>query len=272
MILFTFGYMNPKFLPGLLVALLSSFSLRAQILNIDKQDTSDYVHHAKVNFNFNTGLEIDQQKQTLYDATNTAELMIQDYRELFIMAGSYRFTYNGPQDILNAGYIHLRWRHDYKNKIQPEPFVQYQWDNKRGIRHRALGGINARYNFWKGDRFDLNCGAGPMYEVEKWDYTAVDSAKVPANAQPVVKHLFKINSYVRLDWKIGANSDITFNLFLQTRPDRFQPRIAPHAQWDIKAGKHVGFSVAYTGLYDTRPVVPIEKFYYSLSNSLLLSF
>jgi hypothetical protein len=264
--------MNLKMLLGLSSVFLSSLSLKGQILNIDKTDTSDYVRQTKASFNFNGGLEIDQQKQTLYDATNTAEMMLQTYKELFIMAASYRFTYNGPDDILNAGYIHLRYRHDYKNRIQAEPFVQYQWDNKRGIRYRALGGINARYNFWKGDHFDLNCGVGPMYEVEKWDYTGVDSIKIPINAQPIVNHLFKINSYLRLDWKASANSDITFNVFLQTRPDRFQPRIAPHAQWDIKAGKHVGFSIAYTGLYDTRPVVPIEKFYYSLSNSLMLNF
>jgi len=261
-----------KLLSGLSFVLLLSTSLRGQILNIDKTDTSDYVRQTRTFFNLNTGLEIDRQKQTLYDATNTAEMMLQHYKELFLLAASYRFTYNGPDDILNAGYIHLRYRHNYKNRIQPEPFAQYQWDNKRGIRYRALGGINARYNFWKGDHFDLNCGVGPMYEVEKWDYTAVDSAKVPPGATPIVNHLVKINSYLRLDWKTSANSDITFNLFLQTRPDRFQPRIAPRAQWDIKAGKHVGFSIAYTGLYDTRPVVPIEKFYYSLSNSLLLSF
>jgi hypothetical protein len=261
-----------KKLPRLSFVILLSTSLQGQILNIDKTDTSDYVRQTRTNFNLNTGLEIDKQKQTLYDATNTAEMMLQQYRELFIMAASYRFTYNGPDDILNAGYIHLRYRHNYKDRIQPEPFAQYQWDNKRGIVYRALGGINARYNFWKGDHFDLNCGAGPMYEVEKWNYTAVDSTKIPPGATPIVNHLFKINSYIRLDWKTSANSDITFNLFLQTRPDRFQPRIAPRAQWDLKAGKHVGLSIAYSGLYDTRPVVPIEKFYYSLSNSLLLSF
>ncbi|HEY8970315.1 MAG TPA: hypothetical protein VIM64_14525, partial [Puia sp.] len=99
--------MKSKLLPGLLSLSLFSLSLQGQILNIDKTDTSDYVRKTRASFNFNTGLEIDQQKQTLYDATNTAEAMLQSYRELFIMAASYRFTYNGPDDILNAGYIHL---------------------------------------------------------------------------------------------------------------------------------------------------------------------
>ncbi|MHA4811538.1 hypothetical protein ACX0G9_25810 [Flavitalea flava] len=270
--------MNRKILIRLLpvcccwLSIFLSLGLQGQILNIDKIDTSAYDHRTKTTFNLSSGLEIDKQNKTLYDATNTAEMMVQKYKELFIFAASYRFTYNGPDDILNAGYFHLRYRHGYKNKVQPEPFVQYQWDNKRGILSRALAGANVRYNFFKGDHFDLNCGLGLMYEYEKWNYAGVDTVKVPVHAVPIVNRLIKLNSFLRLDWKPNGNNDITFNVFLQTRPDRFQPRIAPHIRWDIKAGKHLGLSIIYTGLYDTRPVVPIDKFYYSLSNSILLSF
>jgi len=263
--------MNRKLLTGL-TSILFPFLLQAQILNIDKTDTSDYTRVTKTSFNLNSGLEIDGQKKILYDATNTAEAMLQQYKELFILAASYRFTYNGPDDILNAGYIHLRYRHDYKNKIQPEPFAQYQWDNKRGIERRVVAGANIRYNITRGERLDFNCGLGLMYEEEKWDYIAVDSSKIPVDPTPVIKKLAKINSYLRFTWKPNNNNDITCNIFLQTRPDRFKPRIAPHAQWNIKAGKHVDFSVAFTGLYDTAPVVPIEKFYFSLSDGILFTF
>src|SRR5581483_7415960 len=243
----------------LMVDLLPALALKAQILNIDKTDTSSYTHTTKVAFSGSSGLEIDKQKATLYDATNTAEIMVQHYKELFIASASYRFTYNGPDDILNAGYVHVRYRHNYKNILQPEPFAQYQWDNKRGILYRALSGINARYNITRGDKVDFNCGLGLMYETEKWDYTAVDSEKIPVNAAPyIIKEWVKINTYLRLNWKPNNNNDIVFNVFLQTVPNRFKPRIAPHAQWTIQAGKHVGFMIAFTGLYDTAPVVPIE--------------
>jgi hypothetical protein len=261
-------HMNNKFFICLLSLSTCSFSLKSQILNIDKTDTSDYVRKSKVALNLSVGVEIDKQKTTLADATNTGELMWQSYRELFIIAASYRFTQNGPDDILNAGYVHLRYRHNYKNKIQPEPFFQYQWDSERGLMYRVLGGANARYNFWKGDRFDFNAGLGLMYETEKWNYAAVDSSKIPANATPILDSRFKINSYLRFDWKPNSNNDITFHVFFQTRPDRLEPRIAPHIQWDIKTGKHFAFSISFTGLYDTAPLVPIEKFYYSLSNSI----
>lgn len=254
-----------------MAALLLSYPVIcfSQIINIDKADTSDYVSKTKTNFNFSSGLEVDRQQITLWDATNTAEMMLQKKKELLIAAASYRFTYNGPDDILNAGFIHLRYRHNYKNKYQPETYVQYQWDNKRGLAYRSIAGMNLRYNLWKGNTWDFNAGLGLMYEEEKWNYDAVDSTIKPVNTTPIVNRLIKMNSYIRLDWKASDNSDVSLNIFVQTRPTVFKPRIAPHVQWNINAGKHIGFSVSFSGIYDEAPVVPIHKFYYSLSNSFV---
>lgn len=262
------------FLPLRLLAccLVVSATAGAQILNIDKSDTSNYVSKAKASFNLSSGLEVDRQQITLYDATNTAEMMLQKKRELLILSASYRFTYNGPDDILNAGFIHLRFRHNYKNRFQPESFVQYQWDNKRGLEYRALAGVNIRYNFFKGDTWNINAGAGPMYEEERWNYAAVDSVKLPANTSPITNRFIKLNTYIRTEWKASENSDVTVNVFLQARPDYFHPRIAPSFTWNINAGKHIGFSVSFSGIYDEAPVVPIHNFYYSLSNSLVLKW
>ena len=122
--------------------LISPTLTNSQIISIDKSDTSDYVKKIKFNLNFSTGLEVDKQQTTLWDATNTAEMMLQKNKDLFMFAASYRFTYNGPSDILNAGYFHLKYRSHYKDKFQPEPFVQYQFDNKRGLEMRAIAGAN----------------------------------------------------------------------------------------------------------------------------------
>jgi hypothetical protein len=244
----------------------------AQIINIDKTDTADYIKKTQFNFNFSTGLEVDKQQITLWDATNTAEAMLQKNKDLFLFAASYRFTYNGPDDILNAGYFHLRYRSHYKDKIQPEPFAQYQWDNKRGLEMRHLGGVNIRYNMWKGDKLEFNAGLGLMYEVERWNYDGVDTNKVIIDKTPITNKYIKLNSYVRMDWKPNSNNDIAINVFFQTRPNSFHPRIAPHLQWNINAGKHVGFVVSYSGMYDESPVVPIHNFYFSLSNSILVKF
>lgn len=246
------------------------FTAGAQILNIDKTDTATYSPKAKLAINFTTGLEIDKQRTTLYDATNTAEFMLQKQRELLILSSSYRFTYNGPDDILNAGYFHLRYRHNYRHRFQPESFVQYQWDNKRGLLSRTLAGANLRYNFFRKDTWELNAGLGLMYETEKWNYDAVDSTKLPASTLPVTTQYIKLNSYVRLNWKSSESSDLVLSLFLQTRPQFFRPRVAPNVQWNIAAGKHIGFSISVAGIYDAQPVVPINRFYYSMSNGIVV--
>ena len=98
--------------------------------------------------NLSVGIEGDKQQKLLLDGTNAFDLQLQHCKELLILAASYRFTYNGGQDFLNSGYIHLRWRHDYKNSWQPETFVQYQWNNSRGLLQRLTTGVNARYNHW----------------------------------------------------------------------------------------------------------------------------
>jgi len=239
-----------------------------QIVSIDKFDTANYAKKATWNYQLSTGLEIDKQQQVLYDATNTAELSLQKCKNLYLLSSSYRFTYNGPTDILNAGYFHLRFRHNYKHKIQPEGFVQYQWDNKRGLESRFLLGANIRYNAWHADVWDLNAGLGLMYEKEVWNYDGADSTKLPTDLTPIVNNLLKLNSYIRLDWKASDHSNIAFKVFLQAAPKDFSPRLAPNIQWNVDAGKHLGFSINFNGMYDVNPVVPIPKFYFSISNSL----
>lgn len=241
---------------------------KAQIVSIDKFDTANYAIKGKWNYQLSTGLEVDKQQQVLCDATNNAEISLQKKKNLFLLASSYRFTYNGPTDILNAGYFHLRFRNHYKNKIQSEAFLQYQWDNKRGLEKRFLFGTNIRYNAWRRDTWDLNAGLGLMYENEVWNYDGVDTSKLPQNLSTINNNIFKINSYLRLDWKANEHSNISIKVFVQFNPSELKPRIAPNFQWNIEAGKRIGFSINFNGIYDVSPVVPIPKFYFSLSNSL----
>lgn len=92
----------------------------AQIINIDKTDTSAYIKKAIWKGNIAAGSEIDKQRTTLFDVSNFADVSLQQYKDLFIPSASNRFTYNGSQDFLNAGYAHLRWRHNYKATWHPE--------------------------------------------------------------------------------------------------------------------------------------------------------
>ncbi len=257
----------------LLAPLLMLFpaGMHAQILNIDKVDTSEYVHKGVFSLNFGSGLEIDKQKKTVYDATNTLDLSLQKYKELYIFSSSQRFTYNGPSDILNTGFLHLRFRHDYKNFIHPEMFGQYQWDTQRGIEHRQLAGANLRWNNYLHPKLNFIIATGVMYEQEQWNYVAADSSKIPKDGSGVKVEYIKSNSYIKFEWKVGDHSDMFFTTFVQMRPDAFYkyPRIANSLKWSVNITKHLSFDFNFSSVYDTRPVVPIDNFYFSVSNAIV---
>jgi hypothetical protein len=244
--------------------------LTAQILNIDKTDTSAYSRKAVWKGNIALGLEVDKQKTTLFDASNFLDVLLQENRELVIASASDRFTYNGPQDFLNEGFFHLRWRHLYKNTIQPETYTQYQWDDKRGLVRRFVSGINARFDFWHRHQWEIAFGSGLMFENELWNYSGVDSLKIPANPVDQERNAIKSNTYIKWEGKVSSVSNVSIVVFYQAHfSSFFEPRIASSLKFSVDISHHFAFGINFQGLYDAKPVVPISSFYYSFSNSLL---
>ena len=257
----------------LIVLLLSALASLAQIINIDVTDTSDYIRKARWNGNFAAGLEVDKQKTTLFDASNFFDASLQKYHELVILSASNRFTYNGPQDFLNQGFVHLRERHYYKNPLHAETYVQYQWDAKIGMLSRFIAGANARYTMWHKHNWEITFATGLITEHEHWNYVAVDSSKIPPGAKQVNSDKFKSNSYIKWEGKISAEAVISVVVFYQAAFNSFfTPRIASRVKFDIDISKHFTFNISFSGLYDAKPVVPIFKFYYSLSNAIVYKF
>jgi len=245
----------------------------AQIINIDKTDTSDYLKKAIWNGNLSLGLEVDKQKTTLADASNFFDVSLQQYKELFVFSASNRFTYDGGQSFLNTGYVHLRWRHNYKETLHPETYVQYQWDADRGMIHRLVMGENLRYNFWYHHNWQMAFATGVMYENELWDYRAVDSVKIPLDPVAQRTSAIKSNSYVKWEGKLSPVSDISVIVFYQAPFNDFlRPRVSLAVKFDVDISKHFSLNLAYSGLYDAKPVVPIFNFYYAFSNSLAYKF
>ncbi len=257
----------------ILLTLLSGKVAQAQIINIDKIDTACYTTKAQWDGHVAAGVEIDKQQQTLYDASNFIDVSLQKKRELLIFSASNRFTYNGPEDFLNTGYLHLRWRRNYKDQLHPESFIQYQWDTKRGMQHRYIAGANLRYNFWHKRMWEMTFATGIFYENETWNFNAVDSTKLPANTEDVKTSTAKSNSYVKWEGSISQTSNIAIAVFYQSALySFFTPRIAVNVNLDVSISKHFALNFKFAGLYDAKPVVPIVHFYYTLSNNLVYKF
>lgn len=262
-----------KFLILNVLLLLTAIGAKAQIINIDKIDTTAYQKKAIWNGILASGLEVDKEKSTLFDGTSNMDVSLQKYKELLIFSAADRFTYDGQTSFLNTGFVHIRWRHDYKAQLHTESFIQYQWDANRGMRHRYLGGVNLRYNFWHRQEWEMTFATGLFYEHELWDYTAVDADKIPPDPTPVLSKKVRSNSYMKWEGAPGKTSNISIIIFYQAPVnDYFNPRISMNVNFSVDVSRHFSLGLTYAGLYDSKPVVPIPRFYYSLANSLAYKF
>ena len=240
----------------------------SQIISIDKTDTLSYNHKAKWEGNISEGIEIDKQNTTLFDATNTADFSVSKWKNLFIFSGSERFTFSGPQDFLNTGYLHVRWRNKYKNKVHAEAYAQYQWDDKIGMKYRCVGGSNIRYNIRHKAKSDLVIGTGLLYESEKWDYEGVDTNKIHTTGPAIYVQKVKSSSYIKWEGSLSSTCNLSTALFYQgTFNNYFQPRISGTINLDAAISSHVGFGFKFYCMYDSNPIVPITNVYWSFSNS-----
>ena len=256
-----------KILP-IVVILCFQLTVNCQIISIDKTDTLSYNHKAKWDGNISEGIEIDKQNTTLFDATNTADFSVSKWKNLFIFSGSERFTFTSAQDFLNTGYLHVRWRYKYKNKLHAEAYSQYQWDDKIGMKYRIVGGGNIRYNLLHKTKSDLVIGTGLLYESEGWNYEGVDTSKIHISGPAIYVHRLKSNTYLKWEGSLSSTVNLTTALFYQGSFDNyFQPRLSGTINLDAAINTHLSFGFKFYCMYDANPVVPITNTYWSFSNN-----
>ncbi len=254
------------------VIVLAFFSddLSSQILNIDKTDTTAYTSKSSWDGHLALGLEIDKQKNTLFDASNFIDVSFKKGKELFIVSYSNRFTFFAGNDLLNSGYGHLRWRHLYKNRLHPEAYIQEQWSAAIGMEHRFLYGANLRFTLLHNDKIEMTVATGVFNESEEWNYSATDITTPMDNVR---SHKIKSNNYIKLESKPSKSTQLSTSIFYQAAfSDFFSPRIAMQASFDVPISRRLALAQRISGLYDVTPLVPIFNFYYSFSNSFVYRF
>jgi hypothetical protein len=109
-----------------------------------------------------------------------------------------------------------------------------------------------------------------MFENELWNYTGVDSSKIPLNPVDQERNSIKSNSYIKWEGRVSTVSTVSVVIFYQAKFDGFfEPRIAGTLKFAVDISHHFALAINFQGLYDAKPLVPISNFYYSFSNGLV---
>jgi len=253
-----------------LIGCVISFKSMAQVLDADRADGSDTLKK-KVNCIIGISGSADKQKKDLIDGSTVIDFTYLFPKErILIFKGNSDFTTNGSEFLQNSGYLHLRYRDNDTRSFSTEFFSQYQWNGLLGMKSRNLIGCNLRWMVLdKSYKNDLFLGLGLMYENENWNYKGVKSIPDYTLYSDTSVQKVRINQYVKCAFVFNDNIDFVIANFIQSDiKDLLSPRVSTNAAVNLKMLKHVGLSINFESMYDFKPVVPIDKFIYSLKMQL----
>lgn len=220
------------------------------------------------------GLNIDKQRTLIYSAFIDADLSYRVGDYSILTASRMRVTGTGEDLLLNGGFLHFRLRDNTGKLLLMEHYTQYQWDGVRGLKNRYLLGSNLRQRLQHDSKGSLYAGFGAFFEHELWGYAAVPSDRRSDDLVDINMNLLKFNAYFRFLRKITPTLRVASTFFYQARPEYFfnDFRLAGNFSLVFPVTKKLEFNLSYDGIYDTAPIVPIEKFYFTLSNRFVLRF
>ena len=258
----------------LCIIILFSGSLKAQILNIDREIIPDSTSK-KWELITSLSLSANKQKQSVVETKSDVEVyrnFKSNYTLLLVFKDNAIF--NDHATIQNQGMFHLRFRDRDHRKISPEEYIQYQWNGSWGMQYRYLTGANLRIKWIDLNKNDLYSGIGVFREWEKWGWSGVKDELVPLNHPDISRQLYRLNSYCKASWQLSSVVDIVSASYLQfpLSGKFFQPRWYFETNLYVAASKHLNFLLHWDQIKDTKRVVPINTFSYNYSTGIQLNF
>lgn len=267
-------YLNNCFLFLLFFGLIFG-TAQAQILNVEKSrlsgDSSNYfVGNLGLAFNANNqSINDDGETVTFIGLKSNSDLGYISKHHSYLLLSQFNYTATSSNAINSTGYGHFRINFMRDHRLSYETFSQLQYDQGRGMEVRWLGGGGIRYNFLQKEKIVMFLGIGGMYEEEVWDFPGESTGQRRIG-------IWKSSNYVSS--RVAFNEHVTLNAitYYQTGydfdRDFFRHRVNADLNLNVQIGSAVAVTTTIFGAYENRPVVPISKFVYSISNGVILSF
>lgn len=249
-------------------------STHAQILNVEKsrikEDSSNYFV-GNIGFSFslyNRDAGEDEPNSFIGLSGNSNLAYISD-KHSYILINYINYTAVQKEALVQTGYAHFRTNFFRKARISNEAFTQYQYDLARGLESRWLAGTGLRINLVKSENTELVFGPGIMYEYEKWES--------PVESEPIRKaKLFKSTNYLSIRQKVNKNIEFNAISYYQTGYDKsienFRHRVSGDINLAVSVTNKLTLNTTFNCTFENRPIVPVTKFIYTLTNGLAYSF
>lgn len=264
----------------LLLILAAAPNADAQILNIERsrieRDTANFLTgKAGLNFsmfnrnagrnNPNNFLQLTFNGDLAYISKQHTYLFLNYYNYLLVNYDSRELR----NTVASNGYSHFRVNLLSRRKVSYELFTQYQADMARGLERRILTGAGVRWLLYRTDNSSWFAGTGLMHEHETWKDPEQEGVTR-------VSDLLKSSNYVSLRSKLSEHVETNNIAYFQTGYDRnisrFRNRISGDLGLTVKLIGRVSMRTNFNFTYEDRPIVPVTRFIYAITNGLQVDF
>ena len=189
------------------------------------------------------------------------------------MLSQLQYNATAEQDINSTGFAHLRVTFLRKRPLSYETFGQFQYDQGRGLVFRRLVGGGLRMRIYQEENSNLHMGTGIMHEWETWEVP--DALEETAGAEATL-NLWKSSSYlssrVVLTRYLSLNAIAYFQTGYDDQIETFRHRLSLDMNILTKITSRLSFRTTAGVTYENRPVVPITRLVYAVTNGIQLSF
>jgi len=252
---------------------LLTFTVQAQILNIERlRMEKDTAKHFQFKTTF--GLNVFNRSAGIEDPVNLfgynldVNAIYYPKRHAYVFVSNFDYLRINESDFLNFGFVHGRVNFNRENKINYETYLQYSFDNFRGLDPRLLAGGSVRINMIKNDRIDFILGLGGLQEWETWQHPYTDEV--------VQVSLLKSSNYLSLRATLNDYVDVNLVNYYQIGYDRdisdFRQRINSSTIINTKITERFSLTNTFDISYENRPIVPVTNVIFAFRTGLSLNF
>lgn len=257
---FNKSYLFFLFLLLFLISYNSSYSqINTEVLRTIKPDLG-YYH------NINLELGINKGNSELFRFRTSYRVDFVDTNSRAFATINYENADAKDRDVINKGFMHIRYMNDFNELIEKEIFFQKEFNDFTRLLDRNVLGANVRFNLLNyldsNSQYKLSIGNGLMFENEK------------INQQKIwTTNLIKSNNYVSIFVKYNNTISFTNVLYFQMALNRIlDRRFLNNSTMFFNINKNLRLNLRFTYFYDKEPPPFISNYDFELVNGINIDF
>ena len=176
------------------------------------------------------------------------------------------YGWQGGRRFSNEGLVHLRYVFAGRRSLQPEFFIQYNYDRERLLDYRLIAGAGIRSVLYKRDDLQLSLGTTLMPEREEYDLDA-------SNSHDRRVTVLRWSNYLSEIVRFGESAALTSTFYVQPDLEDFDDvRVLLESALSIEILDRLSIVVEFSLRYDSEPPDGIESLDTELEPGLVFRF